>query len=158
MSPTPEPVAAPPTRRSNKPADRAPMPAQVSSPVDEPARHSPSHDLEQRDVLLASMLASKSATREDPIAVTENTPGQPRTPYGAFMGISRTVEPDRDLASCAPRLPRYVLAAINLIRNASGRTQQQIIADALTGAHPIPEAALDAAYLELYGKARPAPH
>ncbi len=81
--------------------------------------------------------------------------GGPRTPYGAFMGLKRNVDPDADLASTAPRIPKYVIAAVTLVRNSSGRSAQQIYAEALTGKTPIPAAALDAAFMELYGYERP---
>lgn len=154
MSPTrdPQPVAAPPVRPPSKAPSRTPAPEPRAAEPVEPA--TPAREVEQRPATgTEGLLASVMPKEED--AGGSYTPGQPRTTYGAFMGITRTVDPEKDLAPSAPRLPRYVLAAVTLIRNVTGRSQQAIIAEALTGKTPIPPEILDAAFVELYGYPRP---
>lgn len=165
MSPTPrdpQPVAAPPVRPPSKaparaaaPVPRTPEPTTTEPRTPEPATApQPSRQVEQRPSTdTEGLLASVMPEQEN--ASASYTPGQPRTTYGAFMGITRTVDPEKDLAPSAPRLPRYVLAAVTLIRNVTGRSQQAIIAEALTGKTPIPAEILDAAFIELYGYPRP---
>lgn len=138
-----EPVAPPPVRPPSKPS----RPPERRAAEAEPSAVAVRGDT-QPEPLLANMLASSPADGGSGSAEA------PRTTYGAFMGLRRNVDPDRDLAPTAPRLPRYVVAAITLIRNATGRSQQQVIAEALTGAVPLPAEALDAAFFEIYGYPR----
>jgi hypothetical protein len=151
---SPGPVSPPPVRPPSRPSTRKPDPASPPAAPPEPEAAGAEPVLVGRaaphtaDDLLADVLGQDEPSRE-------RDPAAPRTQFGAFMGIRRAVNPEQDLMPTAPRLPRYVVAAITLIRNATGETQQKVIADALTGRKPLPAEVLDAAFYELYGYQRP---
>lgn len=141
----PEPVAPPPTRN---PA-RAAVPHQAE-PVHPPK---PRNNAVARadgpppvdaNAALAAIIEELSSAR--------SSPGEGlQLPVDVMIGANVPVDPDKDLAPTGPRLPRYIVAAVALIRQATKRTQQEIIADALSGRAPIPAAVLDATHHALYG-------
>lgn len=136
---TTEPVAPPPTRR--KPTKATP---EQASPTREVVRTEPAPDVSLESVLTGSAQYPKRADTA------------PRTSYAAFMGLGRPVDPETDLAPGPNRLPRYILAAMLFIKASTGKSLQQIAAEALTGKTPIPAVVLDEAFRELYGYDRPA--
>lgn len=128
-----QPVAPPPTRPRRTPAAEPAPSTEVAHA--EPAAADPVETLGR------SLFGEQA--------------GQQRSSHAAFMGLGRPVDPEKDLMPTAPRLPRYIVAAVTLIRSATGRSQQQIIADAITGRTPILPAVLDEAFMEIYGYPRP---
>jgi hypothetical protein len=154
-----EPIMPPPVRPPTKPVNRIGSPAGPAA-VPEPP-HQRGSDVQWTDdttePLLADLLANKSANKSanNGTGPQNHDEEGPRSAYAGFMGLNRPVDPDKDLAQSGTRLPKYVVAAMNLMRSYTGRTHQEILAKAATGEDPIPPQFLDEAFRALYGYQRP---
>lgn len=153
--PTPEPVTddnPPRPTRSARPAPPDTAPAEQPAPpapslqngVATRPQHAPAEPAEQGD-MLASLLAagtSANASASELLA-------------GLAAMRTRPVDPMTDFVPDGTRMLRWVQAAIAHQASMTGRTQQDVLRDALLGITPISPQLLDVHYLNLYGRERP---
>jgi hypothetical protein len=67
----------------------------------------------------------------------------------------KTPDPMADYVADGTRMLRWVQATVAHVSALTGRTQQEVLRDALVGSTPLPADLLDAHYADLYGKTRP---
>lgn len=144
-----QPVAPPPSRpKRTAPAEPADALASTGT------RPVPGTDLAHAQPAQPTDLASALAAPTRPVDAQQQAPAAPSS-YAAFMGLHRQVDPDADLGAGPNRLPKYILAAVTLIAASTGKSRQQIVAEAITGKTPISDVILDEAFREIYGYPRP---